>query len=96
MATAVSLLVSSEPQWVSLNNNYYADIKFDYIYKRWYYDLYKNDELVCAGISLTKDCPTLKGISSIYLGVVENIANKTEYEPFVELGKKLMLIEVTE
>lgn len=96
MATVNNLIVASEEQWLQLSGGYNADIKFDYIYKRWYYDLYKENELICAGISLTKDCPTLKGISTVYLTTVENLQNNVDYEPFSELGGILMLVEVVE
>lgn len=96
MAIVNNLTVASEEQWVQLTGGYSADIKFDYIYKRWYYNLYKEDVLFCAGIPLTKDCPTLKGISPVYLSVVEDLQNKIEYEPFSELGGILMLLEVVE
>ncbi|MBQ2176740.1 MAG: hypothetical protein II453_17410 [Alphaproteobacteria bacterium] len=96
MATVSILMVSSEEQWLSLTDGYVADIKFDYIYKRWYYDLYKNEELVYAGIPLNKDAPNLKGISPVYLATVENMPIKTEYEPFSQLGGILTLVEVVE
>lgn len=96
MATVNNLIVESKEQWLSLSNDFSADIKFDYIYKRWYYDLYKNDVLVCAGIALKPDCPTLKGISGVYLSIVENNETNAEYEPFSELGGILMLLEVVE
>lgn len=96
MAEINKLIVSSEEQWLQLSGGYSADIKFDYIYKRWYYDLYKEDVLTCAGIPLTKDCPTLKNISPVYLSVLEDLPNPIEYEPFSELGNILALIEVVE
>ena len=96
MAEINNLIVVSEPQWLQLSDSHSADIKFDYIYKRWYYDLYKNDVLVAAGIPLTKDCPTLKGISKVYLATLENNEYNVEYEPFSELGGILMLIEVVQ
>lgn len=96
MATVSILVVASEEQWLSLTNDFVANIKFDYIYKRWYYDLYRNDELVYAGIPLNKDAPNLKGISTVYLSTVENMPVKTEYEPFSELGGILTLVEVVE
>ena len=96
MATVSTLIVSSEEQWLSLTDDFVANIKFDYIYKRWYYDLYKNDEIVYTGIPLTKDGPTLKGISNVYLAIVENNEYKVEYEPFAELGGILTLVEVVE
>lgn len=96
MATVSTLMVSSEEQWLSLTDGHTADIKFDYIYKRWYYDLYKDEELVFAGIPLTKDCPTLKGISPVYLAIIENNEYNVQYEPFSELGGILTLVEVVE
>lgn len=96
MAEINKLIVSSEEQWLQLSGGYSADIKFDYIYKRWYYDLYNEGVLMYAGIPLTKDCPTLKGISSTYLAVLEDLPNPVEYEPFNELGSILALIEVVE
>jgi hypothetical protein len=96
MAETSSLIVVSEEQWLQLSGNYSANIKFDYIYKRWYYDLYLNEDVVFAGIPLTKDCPTLKGISPVYLATVENNVNNIEYEPFTELGGILLLVEVVE
>lgn len=96
MAEVNNLIVTSEEQWLQLSGGYSADIKFDYIYKRWYYDLYKEDVLAFAGIPLTKDCTTLKGISPTYLAIVENNEFNVEYEPFSELGGILLLVEVVE
>ena len=96
MATVNELQVTSEEQWLAINESYTAEIKFDYIYKRWYYDLYKDGDLIYAGVPLTKDCPTLKNISSTYIGIIEDNPNKTNYEPFSELGKTLALVEVEE
>lgn len=96
MATVNKLIVGSEEQWLQLSSGYSADIKFDYIYKRWYYDLYLDDELVCSGVVLTKDCPVLKGISPVYLAVVEDNDNNIQYEPFNELGGILSLMEIVE
>lgn len=96
MATVNYLVIPSEEQWISLSNDYNAEVLFDYIYKRWYYNLYNNDELVFAGIPLNKDCAPLKGISPVYLAVLEDLPNKIEYEPFSELGDILKLVEVVE
>ena len=89
-------MVTSEEQVIGLSDNHSAEIKFDYIYKRWYYNLYINDTLLYAGIPLTKDCPTLKGIASVYLMIAEDNENKVDYEPFAELGTILKLAEVIE
>lgn len=96
MATVSILLVPSEEQWMSLTDGYVANIQFDYIYKRWYYDLYLNDEIVFAGIPMNKDCAPLKGIAPVYLSVIEDKRINSEYEPFSELGQRLMLVEVVE
>ena len=96
MATVNKLIVGSEEQWLQLSSGYSADIKFDYIYKRWYYDLYFDEALVCAGVALNKDSPTLKGMSPVYLAVVEDNDNNVQFEPFSDLGGILVLMEIVE
>lgn len=96
MAEVNKLIVASNEQLVQLSSGYIADIKYDYVYKRWYYDLYRDEELVAAGISLTPNCPGLKGIEGVYIAIIEDNKNKVEYEPFSELGNILTLVEVVE
>lgn len=90
------LTVSSEEQIISLSNGYYADLKFDLVYKRWYYDLYKNDELLYAGISLTPNSFGLVDIAKGSIGVVDRTPDGGEYEPYLELGNRLGVLEVYE
>ena len=89
------ILLSVEPkeQLLGLANGYTADIKFDRFYYRWYYDLYKDNALVYSGISLTPDSNSLANISKTSLGVLDNGDPRVEYEPYNELGVRLLLLE---
>lgn len=91
-----SLLVASKEQKISLSGGFYADIRFDPFYKRWYYNLYENNELVAAGISLTPDSAGLLDITKVSLGVIERNPTKGDYEPYYQLGDILDLIEIQE
>jgi hypothetical protein len=90
------LKVGSKEQKILLSNGYSADIKFDVFYKRWYYDLYKDGELKYAGIALNVNTVGLFNISPVSLGLIDIVGDKEEYEPYNELGTRLMLVEVTE
>lgn len=90
------LSVSSAEQTIALYDGYTAVIKFDLIYKRWYYDLYQNGVLRYAGISLTPDTAGLYEISPYSLAVVDRSEDKGFYEPYNELGARLGLLEVRE
>ena len=90
------LAVVAEEQTVTLQNNYSAEIFFDRIYKRWFYNLYKEDELVYAGIALIPDTAGLLTISPTGLGILDMANDKEEYEPYSELGSRLGLAEITE
>ena len=96
MATVNNLIVSSNEQWLELSNGYSAYVRFDLIYKRWYYDVYNENGLLYGGIPLDKDCAPLKGISPVYLMIIEDNKDGIEYEPYSELGGILVLTEVTE
>lgn len=90
------LEVGSKEQTIVLSNGYTADIKFDVFYKRWYYDLYKNGELKFAGVALNVNTVGLFNMSPVSLGLIDIVGDKTEYEPYDELGMRLMLVEVAE
>ena len=90
----VLLSVAPREQILGLANGYTADVKFDPFYYRWYYDLYKDNELVYSGISLTPDSNGLLNISKTTIGVIDS-GNKFEsYEPYNELGLRLLLLEL--
>lgn len=89
------LTVASEEQSLTLNDGYVADILFDRCYKRWYYNLYKDGELVAAGVALNPDTAPLYGYVSDSIGLSNNIKKNVEYEPFDELGYGLLLMEIT-
>lgn len=90
------LEVGSKEQTIVLSNGYTADIKFDVFYKRWYYDLYKNGELKFAGVALNVNTVGLFNMSPVSLGLIDIVGDKAEYEPYDELGMRLMLVEVAE
>lgn len=94
--TITELVVGSKEQSVVLSNGFVADIKFDVFYKRWYYDLYENGELRFAGIALNVNTVPLFNMSPVSLGLVDVVGDSEEYEPYNELGTRLMLVEVAE
>lgn len=91
-----SLEVGSDEQTINLFGGYSAQIFFDRCYKRWYYNLYYMDELVAAGIALNPDTAPLLGFVKDSLGLLDIGNKKEEYEPFVELGQRLNLVEISE
>lgn len=92
--TITELAVSSEEQTVYLSNNYSAVVRFDMIYKRWFFDLYRGEELLYAGIALTPDTYPLKDIAEVSLAIVDWANDKLQYEPYNELGARLGLMEI--
>lgn len=88
------LIVGSQEQTLTLLNGYVADIRFDPFYKRWYYNLYNNNELVFAGVPLNPDTFPLEGFTNYYLGIIDKVDDKLPYEPYNELGSKLGLLEI--
>ena len=97
MITTTELSVMPEEQTVILQNGYSAAIRFDMIYKRWFYDLYMDDgTILYAGIALPPDSAPLNGFAEESLGLVDLSEDNEEYEPFSELGGRLALMEITE
>lgn len=94
MKTGIKLSVTSEPQILGLANGYTADLRFDPFYYRWYYDLYKDNELIYAGIALTPDTCGLNDISAVALGIIDMKEPEGEYEPYNALGTRLQIVEV--
>lgn len=94
MKTAVKLSVSSEPQTMNLNDGYTAELRFDPFYYRWFYDLYKEDELLYSGIALTPDSCGLLNICNVAIGMVDTGMPEGEYEPYNALGTRLNIVEV--
>ena len=90
------LAVSPKEQTIVLQNNCVAEVLFDRIYKRWYYNLYKYDELIYAGIVLIPNTAGLLTITNTSLGIVDMADDKEDYEPYAELGSRLALAEITE
>lgn len=90
------LKVGSKEQSVILSNGFTADIKFDVFYKRWYYDLYENGALRFAGVALNVNTVPLFNMAPVSLGLIDAVGDKEEYEPYNELGSRLMLVEVSE
>lgn len=88
------LSVESKEKAITLQDGYIANLRFDLVYKRWYYDLYKDGSLIYAGMSLTPDSCSLLGIHDYCLGLVDRVPKDQDYEPYVELGSKLGLLEV--
>lgn len=96
MRTISELTVPSEEQTLNLLNGYTAEIKFDAVYKRWYFNLYNLDEPIAIGIALNTDTAPLLGYVDDSLGLVDVVGDKEEYEPYDELGTRLGLVEITE
>lgn len=94
--TLTDLQVTSKEQTIYLQGGCYAVIKFDMIYKRWYYDLYQGGELKYAGISLLPDTAPLNNIAQVSLCLVDLVRDKKSYEPFSELGSRLALMELAD
>lgn len=90
------LEVASDEQSITLLNGYSANIFFDRCYKRWYYDLYNMGELVAAGVALNANTAPLLGFTKEGLGLVDTGDKREEYEPFMELGQRLTLVEISE
>ena len=91
-----SLEVGSDEQTITLLDGHTAEILFDRCYKRWYYNLYYMGELGAAGIALNPDTAPLLGFTNESLGLLDVGDKKEEYEPFVELGQRLNLVEISE
>lgn len=90
------LVVSSEEQNLSLLDGRIAAVFFDPYYKRWYYNLYQDGELKYAGVPLDPDTMPLQGFTDYSLGLIDQISDGTFYEPYSELGSRLLLLEVSE
>lgn len=96
MRTISELTVPSEEQTLNLLNGHTAEIKFDAVYKRWYFNLYNLGEPIAMGIALNADTAPLLGYVNDSLGLVDSVGDKEPYEPFNELGTRLSLMEITE
>ncbi len=94
--TFYELRVGSSEQTVGMMDGYSAQIKFDPFYKRWYYDLYKYDELIYAGVALNVDSAPLLFFEGHSLALLDKYGTKDSYEPYDELGKRLALVEIVE
>lgn len=95
--TLNELLVSSKEQILTLAGGKSARIYFDPFYKRWYYNMYnENDEIMYAGIALDPDTMPLQNISPYYIGLIDKMSDNQAYEPYNELGSRLGVIEVSE
>lgn len=90
------LYVESAEQQLALSDTYTADIKFDMIYKRWYYDLYNEGVMVAAGIALVPDSAGLLHISPVSIGLIDVGNANEDYEPYYALGNRLAVIEIQE
>ena len=93
---AYVLEVASDEQTVTLLDGYTATVLFDRCYKRWYYNLYYMGDLVAAGIALNPNTAPLLGYVKESLAMVDESNSKEEYEPFLELGQRLSLVEMSE
>ena len=90
------LTVGSEEQTLELYDGYTAEIKFDRCYKRWYYNLYLNGVGVAYGVALNPDTAPLLGYVKDSIGLLDTGNPKEEYEPYLQLGDRLELVEITE
>jgi hypothetical protein len=57
--------------------------------------LYKDGALKFAGVALNINTVGLYNMSPVCLGLIDIVGDKEEYEPYNELGTRLMLVEVT-
>lgn len=94
--TVYDLTLSSEEQNITMLDGYSAEIRFDACYKRWYYNLYRYGEIVAAGVALNPDTAPLLGFVNDSLGIIDTGNKKEIYEPYVELGERLKLVEISE
>lgn len=94
--TYYDLQIGSEEQTINLLDGYSADIRFDPIYKRWYYNLYLYNTLAFAGVALVPDTLPLYKMSPHFLAIIDSGDPREDYEPYLELGGRLKLIEVVE
>lgn len=88
------LVVGSKEQTLDLGEGYIAEIRFDPFYKRWYYNLYKDDVAMYSGVALNPDTLPLNKFTTYSLGLVDKLKTKDPYEPYNELGVRLGLVEV--
>lgn len=94
--TVNEISVSSKEQTIQLSNGWVANVKFDPIYKRWFCDIYLGTTLVYAGVPLNVDSFPLRHISPLYIGVFDRMDSNADYEPYLELGGRLALLEITD
>lgn len=92
--TLTELTVSNKEQMVALQGGYSALLRFDMIYKRWFFDLYYEGEILHAGLSLRPDTAPLLGITEVSPGMIDLSKDNEEYEPYSELGARLALVEI--
>ena len=92
--TITELSVTNQEQTIFLQDGRIVVLRFDMIYKRWFFDLYQGDELLYAGLALNPDTAPLAGITDISVGLIDFSEDKTEYEPYSELGARLGLVEI--
>lgn len=96
MAQGYILEVASDEQKITLLNGYTAQLFFDRCYKRWYYNLYYMGNIIAAGIALNADTAPLLRYTKESLALVDSGNKREEYEPFLELGQRLNLVEISE
>lgn len=94
------LVIASEEQTLTLNNNYSAELRYNVFNKYWYYNLYNQlGEAILYGMALKPNCcPAyhLTHNSEIPKLVMYDEApeSKEEYNPYVEIGGRLGLYEI--
>lgn len=90
------ILVESKEQRISLKNNGVAHIKYNPFNRYWYYDMYDEfGNIVAYGLALKPNTFATNRLQLGGLAVIDRLSgDKTEYNPFVELGGRLMLVEL--
>lgn len=90
------LVISSEEQTISIRDGYKAQIKYNPFNRYWYYNLINPDGVVVAyGLALKPNTYATYKMDFPGLALVDRLqGDKTEYNPFVELGGRLMLVEL--
>lgn len=90
------IIISSKEQRIGLKNNNTAHIKYNPFGRYWYYDMYDAEgNAIALGLALKPNTFATNRQRIGGLAVIDRVPkDKTEYNPFVELGGRLMLVEL--
>lgn len=90
------VIVESKEQRIVLKDNKVAHIKYNPFNKYWYYDMYDSEgNIIAYGMALKPNTFATNKQQVGGLALIDRLPNdKSEYNPFVELGGRLMLVEL--